>query len=152
MSIHVLDLNRVTPQSPLSWVIQRETTPETVDADTIASIAAPPWRQGWSRFHSSTRGTSVPAHRIELDPWPTRRSITKQLLRAFVREERRGSLQVLTETLIDAITRPQVLLVDEAQRLNHEALNQLRFLNDHPDTEFALVLASWHSIPRSLVD
>ncbi|WP_324839413.1 ATP-binding protein [Streptomyces sp. CB01373] len=43
--------------------------------------------------------------------------------------------------LVDALRQPRVLVLDEAQRLPGPALEFLRGLWDHPDTDTALVLA-----------
>lgn len=41
----------------------------------------------------------------------------------------------------DARSEPLVLMVDEAQPMNRDCLDHLRYLHDHNDTNFALVLA-----------
>ncbi|MGX1975831.1 ATP-binding protein [Streptomyces kronopolitis] len=43
-------------------------------------------------------------------------------------------------TLVNALRQPRVLVLDEAQRLPGPALDFLRGLWDHPDTDTALVL------------
>jgi len=51
---------------------------------------------------------------------------------------RRDMLDELVALLCD---RPRLVIVDEAQRLNHECIDFLRYLHDRRQTEFALLLA-----------
>lgn len=107
----------------------------------MASFTGPPGTG--KSFALDTIGplAELPVLRIEFDHRATMRSISVQLLRELSREEPKGSKHQLIPQLVDALAAPRLILVDEAQRLNRECLDHIRFLHDHRCTDFALVFA-----------
>ncbi|MEV3986911.1 ATP-binding protein [Nonomuraea sp. NPDC049758] len=72
---------------------------------------------------------------------PTMRLVAEELLKALTGSAPRNrSRFYLIAALIDLLTGPpRLLVIDEAQRMNSDCLEQLRHLHDHPDTRFALL-------------
>lgn len=72
---------------------------------------------------------------------PTMRLVAQELLKALTGSAPRDrSRFYLIAALIDLLTGPpRLLVIDEAQRMNSDCLEQLRHLHDHPDTRFALL-------------
>jgi DNA transposition AAA+ family ATPase len=94
---------------------------------------------------------------IEVQVKPTMLSIARALALALLGEVPRGSRHELSYHLQDALVdqageTPLVVVFDEAQRLNNECAEYLRYLHDPHDTRFAMVLAGgngcWETIRR----
>lgn len=94
---------------------------------------------------------------IEVQVKPTMLSIARVLALALLGEVPRGSRHELSYHLQDALVDqfgevPLVVVVDEAQRLNNECAEYLRYLHDPHETRFAMLLAGgngcWETIRR----
>jgi Cdc6-like AAA superfamily ATPase len=93
---------------------------------------------------------------IEVQVKPTMLSIARSLALALLGEVPRGSRHELSYHLQDALVDqgevPLVVVFDEAQRLNNECAEYLRYLHDPHDTSFAMLLAGgngcWETIRR----
>jgi DNA transposition AAA+ family ATPase len=84
---------------------------------------------------------TLPVTWIEPQHRPTMLALTEQLLRALGDATTTGQRRVLLPPLIERLACPRLIVVDEAQRLTAECIDQLRYLSDRPDTNFALALA-----------
>jgi DNA transposition AAA+ family ATPase len=86
---------------------------------------------------------------------PTMRTVASCLLAALTRTTpsiERNRFET-TAVLLDVLSHERwVIVVDEAQRLNRECIEYLRYLHDHPVTRFALVLVGgdgcWEVLAR----
>jgi DNA transposition AAA+ family ATPase len=94
---------------------------------------------------------------IEVQVKATMLSIARALALELLGEVPRGSRHELSYYLQDALVDqpgevPLVLVFDEAQRLNNECAEYLRYLHDPHDTRFAMLLAGgngcWETIRR----
>jgi Cdc6-like AAA superfamily ATPase len=94
---------------------------------------------------------------IEVQVKPTMLSIARSLALALLGEVPRGSRHELSYQLQDALVdqpgeQPLVVVFDEAQRLNNECAEYLRYLHDPHNTSFAMLLAGgngcWETIRR----
>jgi DNA transposition AAA+ family ATPase len=94
---------------------------------------------------------------IEVQVQPTMLSIARSLALALIGEVPRGSRHELSYHLQDALVdqgdeTPLVVVFDEAQRLNNECAEYLRYLHDPHSTSFAMLLAGgngcWETIRR----
>jgi Cdc6-like AAA superfamily ATPase len=94
---------------------------------------------------------------IEVQVKPTMLSIARVLALALLGEVPRSSRHELSYHLQDALVDqsgevPLVVVFDEAQRLNNECAEYLRYLHDPQDTSFAMLLAGgngcWETIRR----
>jgi hypothetical protein len=150
MSDHFLDLQGARILRTTYWALGRQGIQETVAKRAIASITGPPGTGKTFLLSCVAPELPLPVRRIEFDHRPTMRSISVQLLQMLTKEEPKASKHLLIGPLVKALGRPTVLLVDEAQRLNRECLDHLRFLHDHKDTEFALILAGGQGCWRVL--
>ena len=89
---------------------------------------------------------------------PTMRLVAAALLAELTRVPTgRGNRFVLTEQLVEQLAAPpggggRVVVVDEAQNLNTECIEYLRYLHDHQSTRFALLLVggdgTWKVLSR----
>lgn len=124
-----------------SWVLGREAIKEVVAKRSIASLTGEPGTGKSFCLATVAPELDLRVRRIEFDHRPTMRSTTLALLAMLTGEKVAGSKRDLLSPLIERLAQPIVLMVDEAQRLNRECLDHLRYLHDHSDTSFALVLA-----------
>jgi Cdc6-like AAA superfamily ATPase len=94
---------------------------------------------------------------IEVQVKPTMLSIARAIAQQLIGEIPTGSRHELSYHLQDALVdqpdgRPLVVIFDEAQRLNRECAEYLRYLHDPHNTSFAMVLAGgngcWETIRR----
>jgi Cdc6-like AAA superfamily ATPase len=94
---------------------------------------------------------------IEVQVKPTMLSIARAIALQLLGEIPTGSRHELSYHLQDVLVdqpdgRPLVLIFDEAQRLNRECAEYLRYLHDPHNTSFAMVLAGgngcWETIRR----
>ena len=141
MEPHFLNLRGAKLLRTAYWLLGRQAMQETVAARAIASITGPPGTGKSFLLSSVAPDLALPITRVEFDHRPTMLSVSSQLMYKLTGELPAGTKHGLIAPLVQALARPRALLVDEAQRLNRECLDHLRFLHDHPDTEFALILA-----------
>lgn len=94
---------------------------------------------------------------LEVQVKPTMLSIARAIALQLLGEIPTGSRHELSYHLQDVLVdqpdgRPLVLIFDEAQRLNRECAEYLRYLHDPHNTRFAMVLAGgngcWETIRR----
>jgi len=94
---------------------------------------------------------------LEVQVKPTMLSIARSLALTLLGEIPRGSRHELSYHLQDALVdqpgeTPLVVVFDEAQRLNNECAEYLRYLHDPHTTSFAMLLAGgngcWETIRR----
>ena len=115
------------------------------DAGTGKSYAAQTWLE---RARAQTERVT----RIELPSDPTPRYVASTLHRALTGDPGAGSLFAITDELLDLLAEPQMLILDEAQRLRYQAVEFLRHLYDAADTDIALMLVGgngcWEVISR----
>jgi DNA transposition AAA+ family ATPase len=87
-------------------------------------------------------GASVPHHWIAFAYRTTTRVLARDLLALITGVPEDGKRAVLERGLIDVLADgPQIVVVDEAQNLNHECIEYLRHLHDRKETQFTLLLA-----------
>jgi DNA transposition AAA+ family ATPase len=93
---------------------------------------------------------------VEFESRPTMLHVARTLMRTLSGSEPRGNRHRLSVELVAALQPPErqrlLLHVDEAQRLNRECIEYLRYLHDHVQTGFALCLSGgdgcWDVIER----
>lgn len=79
---------------------------------------------------------------IEALQRPTMLDIAQGMMLALTGAKPPGRRRdVLDELVALLCERPRLVIVDEAQRLNHECIDFLRYLHDRRQTDFALLLA-----------
>lgn len=141
MEPHFLNLRGAKLLRTAYWKLGRQAMQETASARAIASITGPPGTGKSFLLSSVAPDLGLPIMRVEFDHRPTMLSVSSQLMHALTGVVPVANKHGLIAPLVAELARPRALLVDEAQRLNRECLDHLRFLHDHPDTEFALILA-----------
>lgn len=85
---------------------------------------------------------------LDMPPRPSPKAVTVRLSRAVSGEcDHRQPEYVLTDELVERLAIDQRLVViDEAQNLDTNGLNQLRYLHDRPDANWGLLLAGTHAL------
>lgn len=90
---------------------------------------------------SAVAGCGLPSVTVEYPLRATMKAVVQGLLEALTGVPHHGERFALTRDLTRELSgAPRLIVVDEAQRLNHDAVETLRMLHDHPDTRFALAL------------
>jgi DNA transposition AAA+ family ATPase len=84
---------------------------------------------------------------------PALTHMVKAMLERLTGIPHRGERFKLTSDLVEVLAeRPRLIVVDEAQQLNANALDYLRYLHDEPDTQFALMFVGgngcWKTLSR----
>jgi AAA domain len=85
---------------------------------------------------------------------PNIRVIASALVKIFIGTHRVRTRFQATPLLVDALDQPPrlLLVIDEAQQLNRECIEYLRFLHDHEATRFSLLLVGgdgcWEVLSR----
>jgi hypothetical protein len=98
---------------------------------------------------SSTAGLKT--HRLTFPKQPAITHLTKTMLRELTGIEHHAERFKLTTDLLAVLSEePRLLVVDEAQQLNADAFDYLRFLHDSPSTRFALLFVGGHGCWRTL--
>lgn len=84
---------------------------------------------------------------------PTMRRLAQELMFALTGAKPPGGRTDMLDELVALLSdKPRLVIIDEAQRLNHECIDFFRYLHDRRQTEFALVLAGgnncWEVLSR----
>lgn len=84
---------------------------------------------------------------------PSMLDIARELMFALTGAKPPGRRSDLVDELVTLLSdKPRLVIIDEAQRLNHECIDFLRYLHDRRQTDFALILAGgnncWQVLSR----
>ncbi len=142
MARHFLDLPgaRVLPTTGLQLVDQA--VGHVVDAAAMGVVHGPAGMGKTYAVESALATRSRVGVWSSFPSWPTMRLVAATLFEQLTGSPAgRASRFVLMDGVIEELsTRPRVVIVDEAQRLNTECIEFLRHLHDHPSTRFPLLL------------
>lgn len=138
---HYLGLERARVLRTPYWTLGREGIHDAVHERAIASITGPPGTGKSFLLDCVAAEIREPVLRIEFNQRPTMLSVTDLLLEALTDEVIRGRTYQKIKPLAAELAKRRTIFVDEAQRLNRECLDHLRYLHDRDDTDFCLVLA-----------
>lgn len=139
--LHFLNLQGASLLVTPYWAMAREGVLDAAAHHAITALTGPPGTGKTFLLDSVTPALDQPVLRIEPHDDPTMRSITIQMLEQLTGDEVRGSRHLNVRPLLECLRTPRVVMFDEAQRLNKRCLDHLRYLHDHADTRFTLVLA-----------
>lgn len=81
---------------------------------------------------------------LEFQSRPSQLDVTQDLFRVLIGEvpdTKRSRLSQLLLEYLSQLSRELIIVVDEAQRLSTLGIEVIRYLHDHPSTDFALVLS-----------
>lgn len=84
---------------------------------------------------------------------PTMRRLAQELMFALTGAKPPGVRTDMLDELVAVLSdTPRLVIIDEAQRLNHECIDFFRYLHDRRQTDFALILAGgnncWEVLSR----
>lgn len=84
---------------------------------------------------------------------PTMRRLAQELMFGLTGAKPPGGRTDMLDELVALLSdKPRLVIIDEAQRLNHECIDFFRYLHDRRQTEFALILAGgnncWEVLSR----
>ncbi len=138
---HYLGLEHARVLRTPYWSLGREGIHDAVRERAIASITGPPGTGKSFLLDCVAAELKDPVLRIEFNQRPTMLSVTDLLLEALTDEVIKGRTYQKIKPLAAQLAIRRTIFVDEAQRLNRECLDHLRYLHDRDDTDFCLVLA-----------
>ncbi|MEV4420535.1 ATP-binding protein [Patulibacter sp. NPDC049589] len=140
---HFLDLQGAALLRTPFWVIGRESLHQTVAHRAIGAITGPPGAGKTFLLDSVQPEFDLPVLRFEPGEDPTMLSITEQMLLELTGDAggNRVSKHKKARPLIEALRTPRIVIVDEAQRMDRKCLDHLRFLYEHRESNFTLILA-----------
>jgi hypothetical protein len=138
----------------LSYTLVQQLGHEVLDIAGILLVWGPPGHGKTCATAELARAVAVPVVWIHLAAAAKGNEVLRALL-AGLGEEISGPTAVLLERARTSLAGRRLLVcVDEANLLNREALHQLRYLFDQPNTTFALVLTgsdftrAWGAAPE----
>jgi hypothetical protein len=94
--------------------------------------------------------TDLPVTWYEPDSRQSMLLMSQRLLRALGGHQTQGRKGDLVDPLLELLAAPQILVVDEAQRLSRECVDHLRYLHDQCRTDFTLVLSGGRGCMETL--
>jgi len=129
---------------------------QTVDLNGIAAVSGKPGCgktfavDHFVRTHPSMHGRAW--HWLDMPPKPTTKEVTVRLLDALGERRPRGATEYeLTELLDPALVRlNSVVVIDEAQNLKTDGLQQLRYLHDRGQSRSWALLLVGSTVKESL--
>jgi DNA transposition AAA+ family ATPase len=137
---HFLDLDGARIVRTLSFAKTQRAVADVVEARAIGVIHG---EAGLGKSFAtawSIRQQPLPAFAFDFPTRTSMKRITEVILRAITSVPHHGERYELSDVLLDQLARePRLLVIDEAQRLGHEAIEYLRWLHDDPNSQFALL-------------
>jgi DNA transposition AAA+ family ATPase len=143
MSAHYLTLRGARPMNTMPFRLAQTAVADIVDANAMGVIHG---QAGLGKTFSVDYALNhtlktIDSVKVEFAGRPTMKYVATTLLRAITGVDHHGERFALTQDLTAVLAEQQrLIVVDEAQRLNHECIEYLRHLHDNPDTCFALCL------------
>jgi DNA transposition AAA+ family ATPase len=138
---HFLNLEGAAAMNTVSFAAVQEAFADAVEAEAIALIHGDAGLGKSFATRFAVASSPLPAAAFAFQTEMTLKRFLQQMLRNVTGIEDGGTRYALLDTLREALTeRPRVLVLDEAQLLNHKSVETLRSLWDDRETRFALVL------------
>jgi DNA transposition AAA+ family ATPase len=155
MSRHFLDIDGARTLPTPGLVATDQAVEHVVDAAAMGVIHGPAGLgKSYAVEQSLARHRGVAVSWVEFPSRPTMRLVAATLFEQLTRVPAgRRSRFVLTDELIEALgSGRRAVVVDEAQRLNKDCIEFLRYLHDDRRTRFALLLVggddAWSVLSR----
>lgn len=154
MSDHFLGLEGAATINTRCFALTQRAVADLVDALAMGAFHGEAGLgKTFAVAHAMRTHAQVAQCKVEFAARATMKYVATTLLYALTGLEHTGERFALTDELIDVLAQqPRLIVVDEAQRLNHECIEYLRHLWDHPHTTFALALVGgngcWEVLSR----
>jgi hypothetical protein len=137
---HFLDLEDARTIKTLNFAETNEAVGDVVEAAAIGVVHGD---AGLGKTFATSWALSqqkLPCHVFDFPGRTSMKRITEVILRDVTGVQPRGERYQMSDDLLDQLARHErLLVVDEAQRLGHEAIEYLRWLHDDPSSRFALL-------------
>lgn len=151
MTAHFLQLQGAATINTRFFALTQRAVADVTDANAMGAIHG---EAGLGKTFAVTYARAESERETCMVEFPGRATM-KQVARALLFEitgvRHEGERFRLTDDLIDILgQRERLVIVDEAQRLNHECIEYLRHMHDHPNTTFALLLVGGNGCWRVL--
>lgn len=143
MSRHFLDIERARTLPTPGLVATARAVGDLLGAAAMGVVHGPAGLgKTYAVEQALSRDRDVSVCWVAFPSRPTMRLVAATLFEQLTRVPAgRRSRFALTDELVEALGgRPRAVVVDEAQRLNKDCIEFLRYLHDHPRTRFALLL------------
>jgi DNA transposition AAA+ family ATPase len=141
---HFLDLDGARPINTPGFALVKEAVPALAASLGIGSATGPAGTGKTFALESALASSELPVsvHKLEFQNKPTPREVARKLLNNVTGVENHGYRWQLTEQLEVVLAEEvRLIVVDEAQRLNRDCFEVLRYLHDHPKTRFGLIFS-----------
>lgn len=153
MNRHFLKLEDAATVRTTSFHLAQRAVADLLEAQAMGVIHGDAGLGKSFAVDFAVRRTNTEYCWVEFPPRSTMKQITETLLSALTGLEHRGERLKLSRDLLGVLSEePRLVVVDEAQRLNAECVEYLRYLHDDPATSFALVLVGgngcWEVLSR----
>lgn len=88
---------------------------------------------------------------VQVGPAPRAKEVTARLLKALTGSFQPGALYELTDDLVSELREdPHIVVIDDAQNLNRDGLDQVRLLHDQAEGSFPLILVGGEGCLKTL--
>ena len=153
MSRHFLDLDGAATITTRYFRLTQRAVADVSDARGMGVVHGVAGLGKTFSVSCATRSGALPACSTNFPKRPSMRLVARQILAAITGVIEQGTLAELSDSLLATLAAaPRIVVVDEAQNLNEECVEYLRFLHDDPRTDFALLLVGgnrcWNVLSR----
>ncbi len=153
MARHFLELNDAKTMTTTGFALSRRCVVDCVEARAVGVVYGEAGVGKTFAVEHATEKANVEAHWFTFSRQPALTHIVKVMLESITSVPHRGERFKLTSDLLAVLTeKPRLVVVDEAQQLNADAFDYLRFLHDDPDTQFSLMFVGgngcWKTLSR----
>jgi hypothetical protein len=155
MPRHFLDLKGAKTIATQQLLLTRQGIFDIVEFNAMGVVHGPAGTgKSFAVAAILERSPSIHPRLTTFENRPNIRVIASALVKIFIGTHRVRTRFQATPLLVDALDQPPrlLLVIDEAQQLNRECIEYLRFLHDHEATRFSLLLVGgdgcWEVLSR----
>jgi DNA transposition AAA+ family ATPase len=153
MARHFLELSDAKTMTTTGFALSRRCVVDCVETRAMGVVYGEAGVGKTFAVEHATEKTKIDAHWFTFPKQPAITHIVKAMLVEITGVPHRAERFKLTSDLLAVLAEePRLIVVDEAQQLNADAFDYLRFLHDDPDTQFALIFVGgngcWKTLSR----
>jgi AAA domain len=140
MAHHFLDLDAKTIRTR-EFTLTQQAVDDSISRRAMGLVHGDAGLGKTFAVEEAVRRLCLPTHCLVFSQGTTTKALVSVLLRLITGVPHEGTLTLLQLALRDVLAGElRLIVVDEAQHLNHDCVQQLRLLHDDPETNFALLL------------
>jgi hypothetical protein len=151
MARHFLELNNAQAMATQGFSLSRLCVSDCVEALAMGVVHGEAGVGKTFAVEHASEKAKIEAHWFTFAKQPAITHIVKAMLEKITGVPHRAERFKLTSDLLAVLSeKPRLIVVDEAQQLNADAFDYLRFLHDDPATQFGLVFVGGHGCWKTL--